>query len=131
MGELITLLGLSKFEETTDRVASLIHSRGFTIFGRIDHGAEANQQGLPLGPTELFIFGNPTVGTFLMQDRQTCGIDLPVKILVWEDESGKVWLTYNKMDLLKSKHQLTEKSLAVLQKIETVVAGICAKASKR
>ena len=65
-----------------------------------------------------------------MQDQQTCGIDLPVKILVWEDASGKVLLSYNTMSILKTKQQLTEERNAVLQKIEKVVEGICAEAAK-
>lgn len=130
MEDLITIPGNLKFKETTDRVVSLIQSKGFTIFSRIDHGAEARQQGLQLWPTVLIIFGNPKVGTFLMQDRQTCGIDLPVKILVWQDEKEKVWLTYNKMIPLKSRHQLTDKSNSILNTIEEVVAGICEAASK-
>ena len=117
------------FKETVERVVSLINEKDFTIFSRIDHSAEAKKQGLELRPVELIIFGNPTIGTLLMQDQQSCGIDLPVKILVWEDESKKVWLSYNTMSSLKTKHQLTEKSNSILQKIEGVVAGICQEAS--
>ncbi|MEO9051137.1 MAG: DUF302 domain-containing protein [Ginsengibacter sp.] len=127
MEELITIPGNLPFKETVERIISLIKGKGFTIFSCIDHAAEARSQGLDLRPTELIIFGNPNIGTLLMQDQQTCGIDLPVKILVWEDATGNVWLSYNTMSSLKAKHQLTEESHAVLRKIEEVVAGICAK----
>lgn len=127
MEELITISGNHPFKETIEKVISLIKEKEFTIFSRIDHAAEARRQGISLRPTELIIFGNPKIGTLLMQDQQTCGIDLPVKILAWEDASGKVWLSYNTMSHLKTKHQLTEESHAVLRKIEEVVAGICAK----
>lgn len=130
MEKLITLPGNLSFKETVERIISLIKEKEFTIFGRIDHAAEARKQGLNLSPTELIIFGNPKIGTFLMQDQQTCGIDLPVKILAWEDASGKVWISYNTMRNLKTKHHLTEKSNAVLQKIEEVVAKICVNVAK-
>ncbi len=130
MDDLITLPANHTFKETVEKIISLIEQKKFTIFGRIDHAAEAHQQELNLRPTELVIFGNPNIGTLLMHDQQTCGIDLPVKILVWEDEDGKVWLSYNTMSLLKAKHQLTEESQAILQKIENVVSGICAEAAK-
>lgn len=129
MEKLITLPGNLSFKETVERILSLIKEKEFTIFGHIDHAAEARKQGLQLRPTELIIFGNPKIGTLLMQDQQTCGIDLPVKILVWEDAAGKVWIEYNTMSYLKSKHRLTEKSNAILHKIEEVVAGICAKST--
>lgn len=130
MEKLITLPGNKSFKETVERVISLIRSKEFTIFSHIDHTEEARLQELNLRPTNLIIFGNPKIGTLLMQDQQTCGIDLPVKILVWEDESEKVWLSYNSMSELKIKHKLTEESNAVLQKIENVVAEISTAASK-
>lgn len=129
MEQLITLPGTQSFTETVERTISLIKEKEFTIFAQIDHAAEARQQGLPLRPTMLFIFGNPKIGTLLMQDQQSCGIDLPAKILLWEDESGKVRLSYNSMNGMKAKHRLTEESNAVLQKIEGVLAGICKGAS--
>lgn len=130
MEEIITLPANQPFKETVEKIISLIKGKEFTILGRIDHATEAHQQGLNLRPTELIIFGNPKIGTLLMQDQQTCGIDLPVKILIWEDASGKVRLSYNTISFLKTKHQLTEESHAVLQKIENVVAGICTEAAK-
>ena len=130
MEKLITLPGNKSFKETVESVIYLIRSKEFTIFNHIDHSAEARQQELNLRPTSLIIFGNPKIGTLLMQDQQTCGIDLPVKILVWEDEAEKIWLSYNSLSELKTKHKLTEKSHAVLQKIENVVAEICTTAAK-
>lgn len=117
------------FKETIHKIISLIKEKEFTIFTRIDHAKAAEEQGLSLRPTELIIFGNPKVGTLLMQDKQSCGIDLPVKILIWEDEAGKVWLSYNTMSQLKITHQLTEESNKALQKIEQVVSGICESAA--
>lgn len=117
------------FIEAVERIVTLINEKNFTIFSRFDHSAGAKKQGLEFKPVELIIFGNPNIGTLLMQDQQSCGIDLPVKILVWEDESNKVWLSYNTMSSLKTKHQLTEKSNSILQRIEEIVADICQNAS--
>lgn len=129
MEQLITLPGNKAFKETVNKVISLIEEKKFTVFARIDHANSAKEEGVFLPPTELIIFGNPAVGTLLMQDQQSCGIDLPTKILVWEDVSQKTWLSYNTMIDLKIKHLLTEKSQAVLDKIEGVVAGICSEAA--
>ena len=130
MEELITLSANKPFKETVERVIELIKDKHFTIFARIDHSRAAIDQGLQLLPVQLIIFGNPEIGTLLMQDQQTCGIDLPVKILIWEDASGKVSLSYNALSGLKNKHHLNEKSFKVIQKIETVVSGICHSAAK-
>jgi len=105
-------------KETIDRIASIVESKGLTVFLRIDHADNAAKQGMHIRPTELIIFGNPKAGTVLMQDKQTAGIDLPVKALAWEDETGKVWLTYNDTKWLAERHGLTEKSETILKAIE-------------
>lgn len=130
MKQLITLAGNQPFKETVRKVISLIEEKKFTVFARIDHGKSAQEEGVSLPPTELIIFGNPKVGTLLMQDQQSCGIDLPVKILVREDASQKVWLSYNTMSVLKTKHNLSDESEVILKKIESVAAGICSEAAK-
>lgn len=130
MTQLVTLPGNQSFTETVRKVISLIEEKKFTVFARIDHAKSAVGTGLVLRPTELIIFGNPKVGVLLMQDQQSCGIDLPVKILVWKDVSQKVWLSYNTMSVLKTKHGLTNDSQKVLEKIESVAAGICSEAAK-
>lgn len=129
MENLTSIASDGTFIETTNRVISFIKEKEFTIFGRIDHAAEARRQGLQLRPTELIIFGNPTIGTRLMQDQQSCGIDLPVKILVWEDEEGKTWLSYVSMNILKARHHLSDESDEILHKIEEVVSSICEKSA--
>jgi uncharacterized protein (DUF302 family) len=82
-------------KETMDRVEAEIRAGGLNVFARIDHAAGAAEAGLTLAPTELMIFGNARGGTPLMQSAQTVGIDLPLKALVWQDASGKTWLSYN------------------------------------
>jgi len=111
-------------EETIDRLAAIVTSKGLSVFARIDHAANARQAGLSLRPTYLIIFGNPKAGTFLMQDNQISGIDLPVKALAWQDEAGKVWLTYNEASWLVSRHHLTEKTEAVIKSMEEGMKNI-------
>jgi uncharacterized protein (DUF302 family) len=104
-------------KETIDRLTDAVQRAGLSVFARIDHGAGAGDVGLELRPTELLIFGNPRGGTPLMQDRQLAGIDLPVKALAWEDETGKVWLSYNDADWVARRHGLGGASDAAVQAI--------------
>lgn len=92
--------------ETMNRLEAEVKARGMTIFARIDHAAGAEAVGLSLRPTELLIFGAAKGGTPLMQAAQTIGIDLPLKALVWQDESGATWLSYNDPAWLAKRHGL-------------------------
>jgi uncharacterized protein (DUF302 family) len=93
-------------KDTMDRLEAEIKRRGMTVFARIDHAAGAAEVGLSLRPTELLIFGNAKGGTPLMQANQTIGIDLPLKALVWQDVSGKTWLSYDDPGWLAKRHGL-------------------------
>jgi uncharacterized protein (DUF302 family) len=93
-------------KDTMDRLEAEVRAKGMTVFARIDHAAGAAEVGLPLGPTELLIFGNPKGGTPLMQSVQTSGIDLPLKALVWQDASGNTWLSYNEPNWIAKRHGL-------------------------
>lgn len=90
--------------ETMDRLRGALTSRDITVLARIDHAQAAAKVGMTLRPTEVIIFGNPRAGTPLMQARQTIGIDLPLKALVWQDDEGKAWLAYNKPTWLATRH---------------------------
>jgi len=109
--------------ETIDRLAALVTARGLHVFARIDHAAGAAEAGMALRPTQLLIFGNPTGGTPLMQNRQTAGIDLPVKALAWEDADGRVWLSYNDAAWIAQRHALGAESR---EAVETMAAGLAA-----
>jgi uncharacterized protein (DUF302 family) len=91
-------------KETADRLQKEIRAHGMIIFARIDHAAGATAVGLSLRPTKLIIFGNARGGTPLMQAVQTLGIDLPLKVLVWEDADGKTWLSYNEPGWIGQRH---------------------------
>jgi uncharacterized protein (DUF302 family) len=98
-----------------------------TIFARIDHAVGAAKVGLPLRPTELLIFGNAKAGTPLMQSNQETGIDLPLKVLVWEDAAGKTWLSYNDPRWIAQRHEL---GASMDQTIDAMVVGLGAIAKK-
>jgi uncharacterized protein (DUF302 family) len=103
---LITIRSSFGPKETMDRLEAEIRLLGMKIFTRIDHAAAAAEAGLPLRPTELIIFGNARGGTPLMQSAQTAGIDLPLKALVWQDASGKTWLSYNEPGWIAQRHSI-------------------------
>ena len=94
-------------QDTMNRLENAVKARGMTVFARIDHAAGATAAGLALRPTEVLIFGNAKGGTPLMQAVQTLGIDLPLKALVWQDASGKTWLSYNDPAWLARRHGLS------------------------
>lgn len=121
---LITVASRFSVGETLDRLTAAITSAGLLVFARINHASGAAKVGLELRPTELLIFGNPRGGTPLMQDKQTAGIDLPVKALAWEDEKGAVWLTYNEAAWLATRHDLGAESADAIKAIEAGLAKL-------
>jgi uncharacterized protein (DUF302 family) len=94
-------------DETIARLEKEIVASGMRIFSRINHAALAAEIGMALRPTEVMLFGNPRGGTPLMQASQTIGIDLPLKALVWQDASGKTWLSYNEPSWLATRHNMS------------------------
>lgn len=149
MKKLITLLFLSFFisgyasateslisiesklssKETADKFESIIKSKGLTLFARINHQENAAGVDLKLRATEVIIFGNPKVGTPLMQCSQKAAIDLPQKMLIWTDADDKVWLTYNNPEYIKERHSL-EGCDAVIGKVSNVLKALATAASK-
>jgi uncharacterized protein (DUF302 family) len=103
---LVTLESRYSAPQTAERLTAEIEKRGMSVFARIDHAAAARAAGMALRPTEVLLFGNPRAGTPLMQAEQTIGIDLPLKLLVWEDEGGKVRISYNDPVWLGIRHGL-------------------------
>ena len=101
---LITVRSSYSPKETMKRLETEVKGKGLTVFARIDHAAGAAEVGLSLRPTELLIFGNAKGGTPLMQSVQTIGIDMPLKILIWQDEAGDTWLSYNDPSWLAKRH---------------------------
>jgi uncharacterized protein (DUF302 family) len=126
---LVTVESRFGARETIDRLAEAVLQAGLNIFARIDHAAGAHGVGASLRPTELLIFGNPKGGTPLMQDRQTAGIDLPVKALAWEDDRGKAWLTYNSAEWIADRHDLGAPSHEAVAAIAAGMKKLVAAAS--
>src|SRR5689334_15992936 len=128
---MITVTSDHSVRETIDRLAAAVTEAGLKVFARIDHAEGAAQVDLPLRPTELLIFGHPRGGTPLMQDRQTAGIDLPIKALAWEDENGQVWLTYNSGTWIAARHGLGTASGDAVTAIDTGLALLTGRAAGR
>ena len=113
---------------TADRFEKSLKMKGMTVFTRINHATGAQKVGKKLRPTELIIFGNPKVGTPLMQCGQSVAIDLPQKALIWEDEKGQVWLSYNDPKYLAKRHDLKGCD-EVIKKIENALGNFAAAAT--
>lgn len=107
---------------TAERLENALRAKGMTIFIRINHTEGAQKVGEKLRPTELIIFGNPRVGTPLMNCSQSVAIDLPQKALIWEDETGQVWLSYNDPMYLAKRHEIKE-CAEILKKIERALSA--------
>jgi uncharacterized protein (DUF302 family) len=120
---LTTVKSADSVMETMDRLESSVQEKGMRVVARIDHAKGAQQTGQELRPTELLIFGNPRAGTPLMQCQQQVAIDLPQKILVWEDADGQVWLSYNDPRYLARRHDITECD-EVLEKITQALSDL-------
>jgi len=119
---LISIKSPYHVKKTADSLENVLNEKGMTVFIRINHAEGARKVGKNLRPTELVIFGNPKVGTPLMQCGQSVAIDLPQKALIWEDEAGQVWLTYNDPYYLANRHSLAGCD-EVIKKIEKALGN--------
>jgi uncharacterized protein (DUF302 family) len=120
--DLVSLSSAHSATETVERLKVLLREKRIQVFADIDHAAGAERVGLWLRPTRVLIFGNPQAGTPLMQSQQTIGLDLPLRVLVWEDAAGKVWLTYHRLGFVAQSHQILDHD----EVIEAVGSGLAA-----
>ena len=125
---IINIKSMFGVKETTDRLEGILTDKGMTIFTRINHGEAAQNVGIELRKTELIIFGNPKVGSPLMQCQQSVAIDLPQKALIWKDAQGKVWISYNDPRYLQNRHNISGCN-EIITKISGALAGITKAAS--
>jgi uncharacterized protein (DUF302 family) len=112
--------------ETVERLRKILEARGVMLFALVDHSGEAKKAGLQMPPTKLLIFGNPAAGTPVMLAAPSIAIDLPLKILVWEDAQGAAWLSWNSPEYLQRRHGVPEE----LVKNIGVAGALAAKAGE-
>ncbi len=110
--------------ETIDKLEIAFRSQGISIYGRIDQQAEAARAGLSLRPMELLLFGNPKAGIPLILTEPLCALDLPLKVLAWEDTGGKVWLSYNNFSYLQKRFTIPGELIARISVVETLIKKI-------
>lgn len=127
---LISIKSSHNVGATADRFEKILKTKGMTVFIRINHAEGAKNIGQTLRPTEVIIFGNPKIGTKLMQCSQSTGIDLPQKALIWEDEPGQVWLSYNAPEYLVNRHSIKGCD-QVIKKIENALGNFAKAATKQ
>lgn len=107
--------------ETLDRLEALLKERGILVFCRIDFSSDAKRAGLALRPEQLLIFGNPKAGTELMVAAPTVGLDLPLKVLAWEDANGRTWIAFNSAIYITQRHQLAAAMNANLEAVVPLI----------
>ena len=110
-------------KDTADRMENILTEKGMTIFKRINHAEGAGKVGIEMRETELIIFGNPKVGSPLMKCQQSVAIDLPQKVLIWQDDKNNVLISYNNPRYLEKRHNISGCE-EVIAKIEKALAGI-------
>ena len=109
-------------EAVVRNLQNILQAKGVTLFALIDHSGEAEKVGMKMLPTKLLIFGNPKAGTPLMLAAPSIAIDLPLKILVWEDLRGKTWVSYNSPEYLQQRHGIPQElmqNIAVVDALAT------------
>ena len=109
-------------DETVKKLQAILQTKGVTLFALIDHSGEAEKVGMKMAPTKLLIFGNPKAGTPVMLAVPSSAIDLPLKILIWEDARGEVWVTYNSPAYLRERHNLPPELLQNIAVVESLAA---------
>jgi len=109
-------------EQTVEKLKDILKSKGVTLFAIVDHSGEAAKAGLKLPPTKLLIFGSPTAGTPLMLAAPRVALDLPLKILVWEDSGGRTWISYNRSRYLQDRYGLPQELTRNIDIVETLAA---------
>jgi uncharacterized protein (DUF302 family) len=109
-------------DQTVEKLKGILAAKGVALFALIDHSGEAEKVGMKMHPTKLLIFGSPKAGTPLMLASPSIAIDLPLKILVWEDSQGKVWVSYNGPAYLQERHNLPQELLQNIAVVETLAA---------
>jgi uncharacterized protein (DUF302 family) len=117
---LVDLPSKHSVDETVEKLKGILQSKGVTLFAMIDHSGEAAKAGLKMRPTKLLIFGNPKSGTPVMLAAPSSAIDLPLKILIWEDAQEKVWVTYSSPAYLQERHDFPPELIQNIAVVEAL-----------
>src|SRR5262249_28138696 len=120
---IVTLPSNHSVDQTVEKLKAILQARGVTLFALIDHSGEAGKEGMKMRPKKLVIFGSPKAGTPLMLAAPSSAIDLPLKILVWQEDEGRVWLSYNSSRYLHKRHGFPEELLVNINVIERFVTA--------
>jgi len=121
---LVDLPSKHSVDETLDKLRGILASKSIALFTIVDHSGEAAKVGMKMLPTKLVIFGNPKAGTPVMIASPSSAIDLPLKILIWEDDHGKVWITYNSPAYLQQRHNVPAEVLPNISVIEVLAKAV-------
>jgi len=123
---LIVIKSPHSVSESLDRMSALLEKKGIKVIARVPHSKAAAGVGIEMRPTELLIFGNPKLGSPLMQSQQTTAIDLPMKMIAWQDADGQVWIGYNDPAWIAQRHGITDRD-PVIAKMSGALKGLSAK----
>lgn len=119
---IVDLASNHSVDETVQKLTGILKSKNITLFAVIDHSGEAEKVGMKMPPTKLVIFGSPKAGTPLMLATPSIAIDLPLKILVWQDSQGRVWVSYNSPEYLQERHGMPQNLMENISGIEVLAA---------
>jgi uncharacterized protein (DUF302 family) len=120
---IVTIPSHQTVDRTVQKLEAILQAKGVKLFALVDHSGEAEKAGMQMRPTKLLIFGNPKAGTPLMLASPSIAIDLPLKVLVWEDGDGKAWISYNAPSYLQARHGVPEELLQNIAVIEALARG--------
>jgi uncharacterized protein (DUF302 family) len=123
---IISITSNHSVDQTVEKFKRVLQAKGITLFALVDHSGEAEKLGMKMHPTKLLIFGSPKGGTPLMQAAPSIAIDLPLKMLVWEDAERHVWMSYNSPAYLQQRHGVPQNLLQNIVVVETLAAAAAA-----
>ena len=121
-GGIVDIPSNHSVDQTVEKLRAILEANGVSLFALVDHSGEAEKVGMQMRPTKLLIFGSPSAGTPLMLAAPSLALDLPLKVLIREDDNGRVWVSYNSPDYLKERHGLPQELLPNIAVVETLTA---------
>jgi len=121
-GGIVDIPSNHSVDQTVEKLRAILAAKGVSLFALVDHSGEAEKVGMKMRPTKLLIFGSPSAGTPLMLAAPSLALDLPLKVLIREDDNGRVWVSYNSPYYLKERHGLPQELLHNIAVVETLAA---------